>query len=570
MTLSAATAPQWTVTPRQRCDLEMLLNGGFAPLSGFLGQSDYESAVHTMRMSDGRLCPIPVTLDVDEAFAEKVTPGAEIALHDFDGTRLATMTVTDKWMPDKTIEAQHVFNTQDAKHPAVAHLFHESGRVYLGGPVRGVQAPRHYDFSDLRLAPAELKRQFARQGWEKIIGFQTRNPMHRAHLELTLRAAEQIGGNILLHPVSGMTKPDDVDYYTRIRCYQKLLPYYPPGKVMLALLPIAMRFAGPREALWHALIRKNYGCTHFIIGRDHASPGVDSAGKLFYDPYAAQTQALAHASEMDIGILPFEEMVYVKERRHYVPRGEVEPQETALSISGSELRQHLLTDSAIPEWFSFPDVIEELKNSYLPRHKRGFTVFFTGLSGAGKTTLAGALQARLMELGKQNIVMLDGDIVRRELNSELGFSKAERNRNIERIGYVAGQIVKVGGIVLCAAIAPYSEARAKNRRRISALGGYVEVYLSTSLSACESRDVKGLYARARKGEISHFTGIDDPYEQPERPELTLDTAELSLEQAADKIIGYLRAEGYLLSPEKQSASANGAEEQAPLKLLVAG
>lgn len=534
---------KWIVTPRQRCDLELLLTGGFAPLTGFLSQENYESVLSHARLACGQIWPIPITLDVSEEFAQKVSVHEEIGLYDTDNTLLARMNITDKWNPDKTIEAQQVLGTQNTQHPAVAYLFNQAGSCYLGGEVTQVQLPKHYDFPELRHTPASLKQLFLELGWQNIIGFQTRNPLHRAHLELTLRAMKQVGGHILINPTVGLTKPGDIDHFTRVRCYKKLLNYYPPQRVFLSLLPLAMRMGGPKEALWHAIIRKNYGCTHFIVGRDHA--GTSCEGKPFYDPKAAQNLALQHQDELGIKIIPFQEMVYIKERKQYCPRNEVKVGETAQVICGTQLRNRLLTGQPIPEWFSFPDIIEILRKAYPAKHQQGFTLFFTGLSGSGKTTLAQALMAYLMSQGRRNITLLDGDVIRRIFANDLGFSKADRDLNIRRIGYVASEITKASGITICASIAPYTSARTENRHLISQYGGYIEIYLCTSLYECEKRDVKGLYSKARSGEIKKFTGIDDPYEPPNHPEITIDTAAFTIEESVLKIVTYLQTAGYL-------------------------
>ncbi len=545
---------KWNLTPRQRCDLEMLLIGGFNPLNGFLSQTDYQSVIFHMRLTTGQCWPMPINLDVNDEFANSICVGQKIGLYDFDNTLLATMTVTDKWQPDKLVEAEHVFGTQDIKHPGVNYLLNNAGNWYLGGPIELVQMPRHYDFAELRQTPSALKQYFAESGFKKIIGFQTRNPMHRAHMELTFRAAKKIGGRLLIHPVVGLTKPGDIDYFTRVRCYLKILNYYPKNRAFLSLLPLAMRMGGPREAVWHALIRKNYGCTHFIVGRDHAGPGNDSHNKPFYDPYAAQELMRKYQDEIGIELASFQEMVYVKERKAYCSTDEIRPDETAVSISGTQLRDMLLYEKPIPEWFSFPEIIQELRSAYPSKQKQGFTLFFTGLSGAGKTTLANALLARLMSYGKRNITLLDGDVVRRILANELGFSREDRDLNIRRIGFVAAEVTKAGGIALCAAIAPYTSVRLDNRHLISQYGGYIEIYLSTTLQACEKRDKKGLYAKARQGEIKHFTGIDDPYEEPAQPEINLDTTKFTIEESVTHIINYLQQEGYL-APEKILESA---------------
>lgn len=544
---------KWTVTSRQRCDLEMLLIDGFQPLTGFLTQADYESVVTRSRLHNDQVWPMPITLDVSEEFAEKIEIGNSIILCDADNSPLARMTITDKYVPDKKLEALSVFGTENIKHPGVNHLLNQSGKWYLGGPVQLLQLPTHYDFQELRHTPQSLKQHFFKSGCQNIVGFQTRNPVHRAHMELTLRAAKEINGHILLHPVVGATKPGDIDYYTRVRCYQKIMHYYPPQKISLSLLPLAMRMGGPREALWHALIRKNYGCSHFIVGRDHAGPGNDAKGKPFYGPYQAQEFVQSWQDEIGIKILNFQEMVYVKERNQYCAVNELQANETALSISGTELRNALLTDTPIPEWFSFPEIINELRNSYPPTHKQGFTLFFTGLSGSGKSTIAQALMAKLMSHGKRNLTMLDGDIVRRMLASDLGFSKADRNLNIERIGYVASEVTKAGGVALCAAIAPYAEAREKNRQLISQHGGYIEIHISTPVSVCEERDTKGLYKKARDGQLKGLTGVDDPYEIPDKADITIDTTRLSLDEAVKMIIDYLTDTGYLKLPTQDQA-----------------
>ena len=536
---------KWIITSRQRCDLEMILVNGFNPLTGFQSQADYENVLINMRMANGQIWPMPITLDVTDEFAANVSIGDTIGLYDTDNALLASMEISDKWQPNKSFEAQQVFGTQDVTHPAVNYLFNKTNAWYLGGTLTRIKLPAYYDFVELRHTPQELKTFFAERSWESIIGFQTRNPLHRAHMELTLKAARQVDGNLLLHPVVGLTKPGDIDYYTRVRCYQKLMPYYPQQKATLSLLPLAMRMAGPREALWHALIRKNYGCTHFIIGRDHAGPGNDIDGRPFYDPYAAQEMTLKHQDELGINILTFHEMVYVKERKRYFPQNEINPAETALAISGTWLRNALLTNQPIPEWFSFPEIIEELRESYPPISKKGFTIFFTGLSGAGKSTLAQALMAALMGAGKRNITMLDGDVVRRVLAGELGFSKKDRDLNIQRIGYVAAEVTRAGGVTLCAAIAPYATSRDLNRELISQHGGYIEVFVSTSLSICEERDTKGLYAKARNGELKGLTGVDDPYELPQNPEITIDTATSEIKQSVNTIMDYLYQQGYL-------------------------
>ena len=535
----------WDMTERQLCDIELLLNGAFSPLEGFLGKDDYESVVETMRLGSGVLWPIPITLDVSEEFAENIQSGDRIALRDLEGVVIATLDVSDVWTPDKKAEAQGVYGTIDEKHPAVHYLNNIANPVYVGGKLRGIEAPTHYDFKHLRNNPAELREQFRKLGWRKVVAFQTRNPMHRAHQELTLRAAFDVEANLLIHPVVGMTKPGDVDHFTRVRCYEQLLGRYPEQTTMLSLLPLAMRMGGPREALWHAIIRKNYGCTHLIVGRDHAGPGQDSKGNDFYGPYDAQELLKEHEEELDISMVPFRMMVYAENRAQYIPVDEASDADKVLNISGTELRRRLAEGLDIPDWFSFPDVVAELRRTHPPRHKQGFTVFFTGLSGSGKSTIANALMMKLMESGGRAISLLDGDIVRKNLSSELGFSKEHRDLNIRRIGYVASEITKNGGIAICAPIAPYASTRRTVRDMISPLGGFVEIHVATSLEVCEDRDRKGLYAKARAGIIKEFTGISDPYEVPENPEMVIDTAEISPDLAAHRIMLKLESMGFM-------------------------
>ena len=366
------------LTPRQICDLELLMNGGFNPLKGFLTEEDYDGVVENMRLADGSLWPMPINLDVSEKFAEGLEIGQDIALRDQEGVILAVMTVTDRWVPNKAREAEKVFGADDSAHPAVNYLHNTAGNVYLGGPVTGIQQPVHYDFKARRDTPNELRAYFRKMGWRKVVAFQTRNPLHRAHQELTFRAAREAQANLLIHPVVGLTKPGDVDHFTRVRCYEAVLNKYPAATTAMSLLNLAMRMAGPREAVWHGLIRKNHGCTHFIVGRDHAGPGKNSAGDDFYGPYDAQDLFRAHEEEMGIEMVDFKHMVWVAERAQYEAIDEIEDKDdiTILNISGTELRRRLQEGLEIPEWFSFPEVVEELRRTKPPRNKQGFTVFF--------------------------------------------------------------------------------------------------------------------------------------------------------------------------------------------------
>jgi len=537
--------PSWDLTERQLCDLEMILSGAFSPLDGFMSEADYEGVLAGMRLSSGILFPLPITLDVTEAFAEGVKAGSSLALRDAEGVVIALLDISDVWTPDRADEARRAFGTDDVKHPAVNHLLNQSNPVYLGGKLRGVEAPSHYDFRHLRETPAEVRARFEKMRWFKVVAFQTRNPMHRAHVELTHRAARTEEANLLIHPVVGMTKPGDIDHYTRVRCYEHVIKRYPEQSTTLSLLPLAMRMGGPREALLHAIVRRNYGCTHLIVGRDHAGPGKDSKGADFYGPYDAQDLMREHEEELGIRMVPFQMMVYVKDRAEYVPVNETRDGEEVLDISGTEFRRRLQEGLEIPEWFSYPEVVEELRKTHPARAQQGVTLFFTGLSGSGKSTIANALMVKLMELGGRQVTLLDGDLVRKHLSSELGFSKEHRDINIRRIGYVASEITKNGGIAICAPIAPYAATRRHVREMIEPLGGFIEIHVATTLEVCEARDRKGLYALARAGKIKEFTGISDPYEAPQDPELSIDTADCTPEEAAHRVILKLESLGFI-------------------------
>ena len=538
--------PSWDLTGRQLCDLELLLTGGFSPLRGFMTRADYEGVCHNMRLANGLLWPMPITLDVTEDFARKLTPGtSKVALRDPEGVMLAVLDVEEVWQPDRKAEAQAVFASTSAAHPGADYAINKANPWYVGGKLEGLQIPSHYDFRNLRLTPAEVRAESARAGWRRMVAFQTRNPMHRAHVELAFRAAKQVEANLLIHPVVGMTKPGDVDYYTRVRCYQLLLSKFPQSTARLSLLPLAMRMGGPREAIWHALIRKNHGCTHFIVGRDHAGPGKDVDGKNFYGPYEAQELFRKHEADIGVTMVPFNMMVYLEGQGKYVPDDEVKNGDRVLNISGTELRQRLNEGREIPAWFTYPEVVAELRRSFPPRHKQGVTIFFTGLSGSGKSTIANILLTKFLETGGRPVTLLDGDLVRKHLSSELGFSKEHRDINIRRIGYVASEITKNGGIAICAPIAPYDATRKHVRQMIEPYGGFILVHIATPVEVCEQRDRKGLYAKARAGILKEFTGISDPYEVPSDAEVTINTAELSPEEAAQEIILHLEREGFI-------------------------
>src|SRR4051812_13074416 len=531
-----------TLDERGLCDLELLAVGGFSPLTGFLGRADYERVVAEMRLADGTLWPLPVTLPVTPGGG--VAEGKPLALRDVYGNLLAFLHVEEIYPYDKEAEARNAYGSTDAKHPSVAYLNRQPGH-YASGRLEVIRVPPHYDFVDLRRTPAELRDHFHALGSGKIVAFQTRNPLHRAHEELTKRAAEQIGGGLLIHPVVGVTKPGDVDHYTRVRCYRALVDnYYEPGSVVLRLLPLAMRMAGPREVLLHAIIRRNHGCTHFVVGRDHAGPGKDSTGKPFYEPYAAQESMAQYKDEIGMEMVDFKQMVYLPDEGRYSPVDEVPAGVRTADISGTEVREKYLAKGLqLPEWFSRPAVAEILNETSPPRFRQGLTIWFTGLSGSGKSTVAHALVERLAEFGR-NVSLLDGDEIRTHLSKGLGFSKEDRDANINRVGYVAGLVAQHGGTTLCAVISPYRETR-DNARRLSK-GNFVEVFCDTPIEVCEKRDVKGLYAKARAGETKGFTGVDDPYEAPLDPEVTLDTSKLSVQECAHVIIDKLIELGYIL------------------------
>ena len=545
--IEATDLISWDLTSRQTCDLELLMNGGFYPLQGFLGKKDYINVVENMRLADGTLWPIPITLDVSKSFSDELKTGQKIALRDQEGVILATLEISDIYIPNKEKEAKNVYGEDDQAHPAVNYLYNTAGNVYLGGAIIGIQPVVHYDFRARRNSPNELRSFFRKVGWHRVVAFQTRNPLHKAHQELTFRAARDAQANLLIHPVVGMGKPGDIDHFTRVRCYEAVLDQYPAATTTMSLINLAMRMAGPREAVWHGLIRKNHGCTHFIVGRDHAGPGKNSRGEDFYGPYDAQVLFEKHQNEMGIEMVDFKNMVYVQERAQYEAQEEISDPDnvTILNISGTELRRRLSEGLEIPEWFSFPAVVNELRKSKPQRSKQGFTVLFTGFSGSGKSTIANALMVKLMEMGGRPVTLLDGDLVRKNLSSELGFSKEHRDLNIRRIGYVASEITKNGGIAICAPIAPYSNTRNAIRKEIEHFGAFIEIHVATSIEECERRDRKGLYKLAREGKIKEFTGISDPYDIPKNPEIRLETENVDVDNCAHQILLKLESMGLI-------------------------
>ncbi len=543
----ANTLPSLQLTDRALCDLELLAVGAFSPLDRFMGRADYERVVEEMRLADGRLFPIPVTLPVDRI--DDLHYDRDIALRDARNNLLAVLTVEEIYTWDRAQTAQLVFGTQDPAHPLVAEM-NRWGKTNLSGRLRVLDLPRHHDFTDLRLTPAETRARLAAMGRPNVVAFQTRNPLHRAHEELTKRAADSVDGTLLLHPVVGLTKPGDVDHFTRVRSYKALLNnYYARDRALLALLPLAMRLAGPREALWHMVIRRNYGANYLIVGRDHAGPGNDSLGRPFYGPYDAQELAKQHSAELGVGVLTFSEMVYLPHENRYEEATLVPNGAPIASISGTQVRSDYLNRGRqLPDWFTRPEVADILSESYPPRHRQGVCLWFTGLSGAGKSTTADVLTVLLLEHGRQ-VTVLDGDVVRTHLSKGLGFSKEDRDINIRRIGFVAAEIVRHGGIAICAAVSPYRATR-EDVRALVGKERFVEIFVDTPLSVCEDRDVKGMYAKARRGEIQGFTGIDDPYEPPVNPEITLDTVAFSPEENARRILEYLASHGYVRMAEE--------------------
>jgi sulfate adenylyltransferase len=531
------------LSDRSICDLELLATGAFSPLDRFMGAADYERVLAEMRLANGQLFPIPVTLPVPDD--ERVELDHDLALLDSKNETLAVMTVEEIYEWDLEATARAVFGTTDTRHPLVAEM-HRWGTRNISGRLQVHKLPKHYDFSELRLTPAETRARLARTGCKNVVAFQTRNPLHRAHEELTKRATEDVNGVLLLHPVVGMTKPGDIDHFTRVRTYKALASkYYDPNRILLALLPLAMRLAGPREALWHALIRKNYGANHMIIGRDHASPGNDSNGKPFYPPYAAQELVQEHQDEIGVRVLPFGEFVYLPEEDRYEDVHRVAANVATAQLSGTLIRDwYRKGGTELPSWFARPEVTEAIADVYPPRHKQGFCIWFTGLSAAGKSTTAEILTVLLQEFGRQ-VTLLDGDVVRNHLSRGLGFSKEDRDANIRRIGFVAAEIVKHQGTVVCAAVSPYRATRNEVRNLVGT-DRFIEVFVDTPLEECERRDIKGMYRKARLGEIKNFTGIDDPYEPPVSAELKLDTLHTSAEENARLIIAYLKEHEFLV------------------------
>ena len=539
------TMPDIILNDRQMCDFELLTTGVYTPLTGFMTRIDYEAVIDRMRLENGALWPLPICLDVGESLARSLEAGQSVVLRDQEGFILGIMTVEDIWKADREKEALEVYGTTDSFHPGVDYLLNRSGEYYIGGAVEALNLPIHSDFKQMRMVPAEVRGIFARLGWKRIVGFQTRQPLHRPQFEMTIQAMREARANLLLLPVAGVTRPGDFDHFTRMRCYRKVAAHYPPDSFVMNLLPLAMRMAGPRDAVLHLIMGKNFGCTHFVIGHGHASPGANGSNSPFYDAEETAAVTIEASRELEIEVIAFKEMVYLPFEDEYRFKDEIPQGVDTVSLGGSDIRTRIRHGKRVPEWATFPEVVRELAKSYPPPSHQGLTVFLTGLSGAGKSTIARVLQARFMEMGTRPVTLLDGDIVRRNLSSELKFSREHRDINVRRIGFVAGEITKNRGVAICAPIAPYEKTRAEIRARIEETGGFFEIHVATPISVCEKRDRKGMYAKARAGLIKGFTGVDDPYEEPMNPEITIDTSTLTPDEAAQEILLFIGQQGFI-------------------------
>lgn len=537
--------PSIDLGQRQLCDLELLLNGGLSPLEGFLGQADNDSVCATMRLTGGEFWPIPITLDIDERTADALEIGSPVALRDGEGVMLAALTVTEIFVPDREAQAVAIFGSEGAAGNRAARFVRRTPPVAVAGRLEGLQLPVHYDFRELRLTPNELRRKFHRLGWRKVLAYQTHQTMHRAHQAATQAAAQEVGASLLLHPVVGLNQPGDVDHYTRVRCYQAVLPHYPAYLARLNLLPMAVRGGGTREALLHAIVHKNHGCSHFMVECNGLGSVLEVVGAPGYSDEEATEAVAAHADELGIEMVANRELVWADNRKRFIPVSEVTTDDRVARMTGEDVRRRLADGREIPSWFSFPGVLDELRRRHPGRHSQGFTVFFTGLSGSGKSTVANGLRVKLLELGGRGVTLLDGDLVRKNLSSELGFSKEHRDLNIRRIGFVAAEITRGGGVAICAPIAPYDSVRHEVREMVQPCGGFILVHVATPLEVCEARDRKGMYAKARAGIIKEFTGISDPYEEPEDADVRIDTSKMTPDEAVREVLSFLEREGYI-------------------------
>jgi sulfate adenylyltransferase len=541
--------PSLDLNARQLCDLELLLNGGFSPLKSFLGSTDHAAVCDEMRLGDGILWPLPITLDISDDFVKKLEDGTEIALRDPEGVMTAALRVDEAWEPDRRAEARAMFGTDESTDPRVARHLRQSTRWAVSGRIEGLQLPIHYDYRELRLTPLELRRKFARLGWRRVLAFQTHRSIHRAQQAMMMMAAQEAGANLLIHPVVGLDRPGDADHYTRVRCYQAMMTHYPKFMARLNLLPLALRGGGAREALLHAIVHKNHGCSHLMVDFDGAGSVLETIGAPSYGFAEAKELISEHISDLGVEFIPAEEMVYLEHRKRFVKLDEVPSDGRVRKLSADEVRRRLDDGREIPEWYTYPAVDRVLRRSHPSRSTQGFTVFLTGLSGSGKSTIANALRVKLLEIGGRGVTLLDGDLVRKNLSSELGFSKEHRDLNIRRIGFVAAEIARAGGVAICAPIAPYDLVRRDVREMSQRCGGFVLVHVSTPLEICEARDRKGMYAKARAGIIKEFTGISDPYEEPADADVVIDTSDISPTEATREILIYLESQGYISAPE---------------------
>lgn len=542
----ASDYPVWILNERQLCDLDLMVDGAFSPLKGFMTASEFKSVCEGLRLPSGEIWPIPICLDVSEEFGEPLRTGQRLALQNPNGILLATMDVENIFRPDRQREAIDVYGTDSTDHPGVDYLLNKSGPIYVGGRVRALEPQTHFDFKLLRDVPSELRGRFRKLGARKVVAFNTRSPMNRAHQELTFRAARETQAHLLIQPTVGTTAPGDINHYSRVRCYQHVIDQFPTQSTSLSLLNLAMRLAGPREAILHAIVHKNYGCTHFIVGRDHASPGNDSSGKPFYTPYAAQELFKQHEEAIGVTMLPYKMMVYLDNKAKYALEDEIQPEDRVMNISDTELRRRLREGEDVPEWFANPQVVEELRSSYPQRTKQGFSILLTGLSSSGKSVLATALVAKLLERGGRHVTLLDAADLRNTISADLSFTREDREMSLQRVTHTAKEITRNGGIAVCVAIAPYEDSRIEMKSQIEEVGEFVEVYVSTPLAACEERDIKGLYRSARSGQTVLFTGISDPYEEPQNADMSIDMSEQILDIAAHGIVTRLEEKGLIV------------------------
>ncbi len=541
------------LTPRQLCDLELLLNGAYSPLTGFMDQASYASVRDRMRLPDETLWPLPVILAINTELASKIAVNDRVQLLNEENVTVALLVVTELWGVAYTDDCEAFFGSTDRRHIGVQVFVDQQDAVCLAGRVTGLVELRHHDFNALRQSPRELRARFARHDWRRVIAFHTRDPIHRAEFQLTLDAAHTAEANLLLHPAIGPTIPNDDHHYMRVHCYEKVLAHYTEQTTALSVIELPAFYAGPREALLHGIVRKNHGCTHIIVTLDHASPVPTTPSLTFYA--AAQAQALfsAHQAELDIMMIATTRYCYTPQQGRWLAlpltaagtEDALDNQPAEPIIDHAEGCWRLERGIDLPPWFSFDNVLQHMRKVIKVRHQQGFTVFFTGISGAGKSTIAHALLVKLHEAMTRSITLLDGDIVRRFLSSDLGFSKRDRDQNILRIGFVATEITRSGGVAICAAIAPYAETRQRVRDKVSNVGGFIEVYVNTPLAVCEQRDRKGIYAAARAGRVKNLTGVNDPYEVPENPEVRIDTERLTPALAAHRILLKLQNLDYI-------------------------